>query len=64
MITTIHKQILVDESGKPKAVQIPWDEFCQIEETLGLDLEPEVVKHLEQIRRKKVDSDYVSLEDL
>lgn len=35
---TINSQILLGEDGKPSAVQIPYDQFVEIAETLGLDL--------------------------
>ena len=33
----IHKKVFFDESGEPQEVIIPWAEFKQIEELLGLD---------------------------
>jgi len=35
---TINSQILLGEDGKPCAVQIPYDQFVEIAEALGLDL--------------------------
>ena len=35
----IHKKIVVDERGKPQSVLIPWEEFCELSEALGLDLD-------------------------
>jgi PHD/YefM family antitoxin component YafN of YafNO toxin-antitoxin module len=35
---TINSQILLGEDGKPSAVQIPYDQFVEIAEALGLDL--------------------------
>lgn len=47
-MTTIHKKIVVDENGNPKEVIIPWEEFRQIEEALGLDLDDEATKQLRE----------------
>lgn len=44
----IHKKIVVDEHGQPQEVLIPWNEFKEIEEALGLDLGPEAIADLEQ----------------
>ena len=33
----IHKKVVVDDTGKPQEVIIPWAEFRQIEALLGLD---------------------------
>jgi len=63
----IHKKIVVDEKGDPKEVIIPWEEFRQLEEALGLDLDTEEVAQL-----READTDmrsgnreaFVSLDDL
>ena len=47
-MTTIHKKIVVDENGNPQEVIIPWEEFRQIEEALGLDLDEEAAKQLRE----------------
>ncbi len=49
----IHKKIVVDNKGSPHEVIIPWNEFQQIEEALGLDLEPEVVEQLQRAKRDR-----------
>ena len=46
----ISKKYIVDESGKPVEVIIPYEQFKKIEEILGLDLEPKVKEHLRQAR--------------
>ena len=64
---TITKEIIVNENGDPKAVIIPWAQFKEIEETLGLDLEPEVIDQLKKAaaaRKAGDDSAYASLDDL
>jgi len=47
-MTTIHKKIVIDENGDPQEVIIPWDEFCRIEEELGLDLDDEAEGQLSE----------------
>lgn len=44
----IHKKIVVDEQGNPQEVIIPWDEFQEIAEILGLDLDLEALEDLRQ----------------
>jgi len=50
---TIDSQILLGEDGKPCAVQIPYDQFVEIAEALGLDL-PE--GEAEELREALADS--------
>ena len=40
-MTAIQKKIVVDEAGNPKEVIIPWAQFCELMEELGLDLDEE-----------------------
>jgi len=49
----IHKKVVVDDTGAPKEVIIPWAEFREIEEILGLDLEPGVIDQLEEAKRDR-----------
>ena len=42
----IHKKIVTDENGNPSDVIIPWDEYKQIEEILGIDLDEETKRDL------------------
>jgi PHD/YefM family antitoxin component YafN of YafNO toxin-antitoxin module len=63
----IHKKVVIDDAGTPQEVIIPWAEFQQIEELLGLDLEPEVAEQLEEAKRDRASGEtsaYVSLNDL
>ena len=46
----IHKKIVIDERGNPQEVIIPWDEFEEIVEILGLDLDTGTLKDLRQAR--------------
>jgi PHD/YefM family antitoxin component YafN of YafNO toxin-antitoxin module len=47
----IHKKIVVDERGKPLSVLIPWEEFCELSEALGLDLDKGAKADLRATRR-------------
>ena len=47
----IHKKIVVDERGKPQSVLIPWKEFCELSEALGLDLDKRAKADLRVTRR-------------
>ena len=49
----IHKKIVVDEQGEPQEVIIPWDEFQEIAEILGLDLDSEALDDLRQAREDR-----------
>ena len=64
---TLHKKIIVDEKGKPTEVIIPWKEYKEIEELLGLDLDKKAIAHLKQARkdREKGKKDaYVELDSI
>ncbi len=64
---SIHKKIVIDEYGNPSEVIIPWDQFQEITEILGLDLDSEA---LEDLRRAREDREsgqqdaYVSLDSI
>jgi PHD/YefM family antitoxin component YafN of YafNO toxin-antitoxin module len=63
----IHKKIVVDEKGDPQEVIIPWEEFRQLEEALGLDLDTEAVAQLHEAdadMRSGNREAFVSLDDL
>ncbi len=63
----IHKKVVVDDAGSPQEVIIPWAEFQEIEELLGLDLEPEVAEQLADAKRDRQSGDasaYVGLDEL
>ena len=38
-MTAIHKKIVIDEHGESQEVIIPWAQFCELSEALGLDLD-------------------------
>jgi len=45
-MTAIQKKIVIDEHGDPQEVIIPWAQFCEISELLGLDLNEEAIADL------------------
>lgn len=49
----IHKKLVVDEEGNPQEVIIPWAQYQQISEMLGLDLDEEAIADLRQARRDR-----------
>lgn len=67
MVINIHKKIVVDEQGNPQEVIIPWEEFQEIAELLGLDLNADAVEDLRQARedREAGQQDaYINLDNL
>jgi PHD/YefM family antitoxin component YafN of YafNO toxin-antitoxin module len=50
---SIHKKIVIDEHGNPREVIIPWDQFQEIAEILGLDLDSEALEDLRQAREDR-----------
>ena len=63
----LHKKIIVDEKGKPTEVIIPWKEYKEIEELLGLDLDKKAIEDLKQAQkdREKGKKDaYVELDSI
>ena len=50
---SIHRKLVVDKHGMPKEVIIPWREFKEIEELLGLDLNKEAIKNLQEARKDR-----------
>ncbi|MEI6350708.1 MAG: hypothetical protein WCP06_06335 [Verrucomicrobiota bacterium] len=45
-MTAIQKKIVIDEHGEPLEVIIPWAQFCELSELLGLDLDKEAIDDL------------------
>ena len=66
MITS-HKKLVVDQQGKPTEVIIPWEEYEEISELLGLDLDEKAITDLKQAKndreegRKEADLDLDSI---
>lgn len=63
----IHKKTFFDEDGRPREVLIPWEEYREIEEALGLDLSAQELADLRTAREDheqgKLDA-WVDLEDV
>ncbi len=62
----LRKKIVIDEAGRPKEVIISWDQFIEISEMLGLDLDEKVIEDLREARRDRESrrDAYVDLETL
>jgi PHD/YefM family antitoxin component YafN of YafNO toxin-antitoxin module len=63
----IHKKIVLDENSNPSAVIIPWDEFQEIAELLGLDLDKRAIEEIKEARHDRESGKmkhYVSLDEL
>jgi len=50
-MNAIHPKIFVDEKGAPSEVLISWNEYQEIVETLGLDLDEASQKDLIEAKR-------------
>ena len=50
---SIHRKLVVDDHGRPKEVIIPWKEFLEIENLLGLDLTKEAIEDLKEARKDR-----------
>ena len=50
-MTAIQKKIVIDEHGEPQEGIIPWAQFCELSEALGLDLDEEAIADLREARR-------------
>jgi PHD/YefM family antitoxin component YafN of YafNO toxin-antitoxin module len=64
---SIHKKIVIDEHGNPHEVIIPWDQFQEIVEILGLDLDSEALEDLRQAREDRESGKrdaYISLDSI
>jgi PHD/YefM family antitoxin component YafN of YafNO toxin-antitoxin module len=49
----IPRKLVVDEHGNPVEVIIPWEEFQEIEEALGLDLDDSAIDDLREAGRDR-----------
>ena len=66
-MVTVHKKIVIDKRGNPTEVIIPWKEYKEIEELLGLDLDKKAIEDLKQAQkdREKGKKDaYVELDSI
>lgn len=63
----IHRKLVIDERGRPQEVILPWEEYRQIEEVLGLDLDDDAVADLEKAAKDReagTPSAYVDLDSI
>jgi PHD/YefM family antitoxin component YafN of YafNO toxin-antitoxin module len=51
---SIQKKLVVDERGQPQEVIISWDQYQQIIEILGLDLDDAAIADLREARRDRI----------
>ena len=56
----IQKKIVIDEHGVPQEVIIPWAQFCELSEALGLDLDSEAIADLREARRDWESGDHAA----
>jgi PHD/YefM family antitoxin component YafN of YafNO toxin-antitoxin module len=49
----IHKKVVVDKNGNPTEVIIPWNEYNEMEELLGLDLDKSAIEDLKQAQKDR-----------
>jgi len=49
-MTAIQRKIVFDEHGAPLEVIIPWEQFCELSEALGLDLEAKTIANLREAK--------------
>jgi hypothetical protein len=49
----IHRKLVVDDQGMPTEVIIPWKEYREIEELLGLDLDAAACDDLKKARQDR-----------
>lgn len=61
---TVHKKIVVDGKGKPTEVIIPWEEYKEIEELLGLDLDKNALADLKQAKEDRENGRYEAYMEL
>lgn len=66
-MTAIDKKIVVNERGEPQEVIIPWAQFCELSEALGLDLdgtaEAELREAIEDSRARRREA-FTALDEL
>lgn len=46
----IQKKIVFNEHGEPQEVIIPWAQFCELSEALGLDLDKKAIADLREAK--------------
>jgi PHD/YefM family antitoxin component YafN of YafNO toxin-antitoxin module len=63
----IQKRIVVDEQGRPQEVLIPWEQYQQISQMLGLDLDEEAIAVLRQAQHDRATNNrqaYIRLDEI
>ncbi|MCU0599132.1 MAG: hypothetical protein MUE70_07750 [Desulfobacterales bacterium] len=63
----VHKKIVIDKKGNPTEVIIPWKDYKEMEELLGLDLDRNALEDIKQAKmdRKKGKKDaYMDLDSI
>lgn len=63
----IHRKLVIDDRGRPQEVILPWEEYRQIEEVLGLDLDDDAKADLERAAKDReagTPGAYVDLDSL
>ncbi len=51
---SIQKKLVVDERGQPQEVIISWEQYLQIIEMLGLDLDDVAIADLREAQRDRI----------
>lgn len=66
----LHTSFIIDKEGKPISVILPYTEYQELIESLGLDLSKEEVEAIEKIRLiraanpERIEEEYISLNNL
>ena len=67
MLMTIAHKMLLDEDGQPEAALIAWPDFVKISESLGLDLDEQEQRELDEAladSRARNHAAFVSADDV
>lgn len=56
-MTAIQKKVVFDDRGEPVEVIIPWAQFCELSEALGLDLDEAAQEDLRSARQDLASGD-------
>jgi len=63
----IQKKVVVDEQGRPQEVIISWEQYQQISEMLGLDLDEGTIADLRQAQHDRTTKNpdaYIDLDEI
>lgn len=63
-IRRVHRKLVVDDKGMPTEVIIPWEEYKEIEELLGLDLNAAAHDDLKKARQDRESGNNTAFVDL